>query len=130
MLTDTFANLALDSLFPAAAELTVGLSTTRPALDATVAGGATNITEPTGGAYARVTITGASFAAAASRIKATSAAITFPAPSAAWGAVGWVVVWSGTDVLLFGQLNEVIDVIADGDQIRIPAGTLSVSFPA
>lgn len=59
----------------------VGLSTTTP----TAAG--TNVTEPSGGSYARVATSGATWGTAASGSTTNSgAAITFPAATADWTA--------------------------------------------
>jgi hypothetical protein len=69
----------------------VGLSTTQP----TDAGG--NFTEPSAGAYARVTLTAATWTAANDTTPASTSyggTITFPAATGGWGTVGWWGVFS------------------------------------
>ena len=129
MITDYYANKALDAIVTTAGTMNVGLSTTKPVLSPSVAAGATNITEPTGGSYARLSLATGDWNAAADRIKATNATLTFPLPSGDWGAVGWVVVWSGTKVVFFGDLAQKINVTSGSDQISIPAGTISLYLP-
>jgi len=60
----------------------VGLSSTTPTQGAPV----TTVTEPTGGAYARVATTGASWNAAATGATSNATAITFPTATADWAA--------------------------------------------
>lgn len=129
MLTDFYANKALEAIVTEAGTMSVGLSTTKPVLSPSAAAGATNITEPTGGAYSRVPLSVSDWSPAADRIKATNVALTFPAPTADWGQVGWVVVWSGTKVVFFGDLAQLINVVAGADQVSIPAGTISLYLP-
>ena len=66
------------------ATLFIGLSTTTPLDDGT------GFTEPSGGAYARVSTTGADWGAAtgtAPAVKSTTAVKTFPTATANWGTV-------------------------------------------
>ena len=130
MITAYYANQALDALITAAGTMEVGLSTTAPVEAPGTTVGASNITEPTAASYDRVNLYAANFGSAAGRVKSTNTAITFPAPLEDWGQIGWVVVWSGARVVFFGALDDLIDVTADSDQIRIPAGTLSLYLPA
>lgn len=72
-----------DPSYAGYATLWIGLSTTTP----TEAGG--NITEPTGGAYARVATTGADWGAAsgtAPAVKSNTASKAFPTATADWSA--------------------------------------------
>lgn len=128
--TKYYANQALDAIITAAGTMTVGLSTTAPTDAPATTAGATNITEPTAASYAKVTIYPSNFGSAVDRIKSTNINIEFPAPLEDWGQVGWVVVWSGDRVVFFGELDDIIDVKANSDRIRIPAGTLSLYLPA
>ncbi len=96
------------------------LYTTLP--DADGSGG----TEVTGGSYARVAITnnGTNFPAAAAGQKSNGAAITFPAPSADWGAVVGAALLdasSGGNLLYIGPFS-IPKTINNGDPaFEIPA---------
>ena len=85
---DFLENELLDHVFGNAAytapgTLYVGLSTTTPADDGT------NITEPSGGAYARVSSTNnlTNWPAAAGGSKSNGVPVTFAAATASWGTV-------------------------------------------
>lgn len=83
-----------DGSYAGYATMWIGLSSTTP----TEAGG--NFTEPSGGSYARVSTTGADWAAAsgtAPATKATSTAKTFPTASADWV--------SGANLTYFGLFD-------------------------
>lgn len=85
-LTDTFEQKVLDHVFTdptwtPPTTLYLGLSSTTP----TEAGG--NVTEPSGGAYARVATTAADWSAAsgsAPAVKTNTATFTFPLATADW----------------------------------------------
>ena len=124
MITTSSINAMLDSLITGPVQ--VALSTTKPLLSSTDPSGVIAVTEPTGGSYARVTLPLTGWEAAADRMKRTSTDITFPAPTGDWGSVGWVVIYSGTEVIFFGALDRLVDVTAGGDQLNIPANTLSI----
>jgi hypothetical protein len=129
-ISNLYTNAALDALITAAGAMTIGLSTTQPVLNNTVPAGASNITEPVDGGYARATITASTFAAAANRMKSSSTDITFPAPTADWGNVGWVIVWdSANKVVFFGDLADQVNILGGGSAPVIPAGTLSIYLP-
>jgi hypothetical protein len=128
-ITDFYTNSALDALISAAGNMTVGLSTTQPVINNTIAALASNITEPTDTSYNRIPLTAANFAAASGRLKCTNTDITFPTPTGDWGSVGWVVVWSGTTVVFFGDLTDQVNITAGGSAPVIPAGTLSIYLP-
>ena len=127
-ITDYYINTMLNTLRGSA---TVALSTTQPVLAMTGLIGATNITEPSSSAgYARQNLAASDWNAAANRILSTNVDITFPSATADWGEVGWVVVYSGTRVVFFGELARKVNVVNGGDQVTIPAGTLSLYLPA
>lgn len=131
-ITTYYINKLWDNLITQAladGTMTVALSTTEPQVNDAATSGLDNVTEPTGGSYARITLTGANWSAAADRAKSTSSNITFPAPTADWGSIGWVVLYAGTRAIFFAPLAEIVDVTAYGDQINIPAGTLSLAAP-
>lgn len=130
-LSDKAVNTALDALIAAEGTLHVGLSTTKPSRSSSSPSGATGITEPLGGGYARVTLPVSGWAAASDRLKVTNVNIAFPNPTADWGQVGWVVVWNDADeVVVTGDLDQIVNVKAGGDQVVIPASTMSVYLPA
>jgi hypothetical protein len=84
-LSDTYANLVLDLIFSkatnnAAATYYIGLSSTTPT------NSGTNVTEPSGGNYARVAVTNnaTNFPAASGRAKSNGTTIVFPTATADW----------------------------------------------
>jgi hypothetical protein len=86
-LSDTYANLVLDLIFSkatnnAAATYYIGLSSTTPTNTGT------NVTEPSGGSYARVAVTNnaTNFPAATGRAKSNGTVIVFPTATADWAA--------------------------------------------
>jgi hypothetical protein len=105
----------------------VGLSTTTPTV------GGTNITEPVGGAYARVTTSAATWAAAASGSIANAAAITFPAASADWAAganLTYGLLYDAPtagNLLGFGALTTAKNVL-NGDTASIAIGALTITL--
>jgi hypothetical protein len=81
------------------------------------------------GAYARQAVT---FAAAANGATSNSADVTFPTATGSWGTVTHVaVVTSGTygggSVIWVGPLTA-SKAVGSGDQIRVPAGSLTLAL--
>lgn len=105
----------------------VGLSSTTP----TLAGG--NVTEPSGGSYARVATTGATWGSAASGAIANAAAIVFTQASADWLAgadLTHAVLFdavSGGNVLAYGALATPKAVL-NGDTASIGIGDLDITL--
>lgn len=105
----------------------VGLSSTTPA----VAG--TGVTEPTGGSYARVTTSAATWATAASGSTSNAAAITFPTATADWAAgsnLTYGVLYdaaSGGNMLGYGALAVAKNVL-NGDTASIAIGNLTITL--
>lgn len=105
----------------------VGLSSTTPAL------GGTNVTEPSGGSYARVATSGATWGTAASSSITNAAAITFTQASADWltgSNLTYGVLYdasSGGNLLAYGVLS-VAKNILNGDTASIAIGQLTVSM--
>lgn len=108
------------------ATLYLALSTTTP----TEAGG--NITEPSGGSYARVSTVAADWSAAsgtAPAVKTNTAVKTFPQATASWGTVTHFVIFShitnstAADVVAFGALST-SKAIGSGDTASFGAGAL------
>jgi hypothetical protein len=129
MFTNAVANAMLNDIPATYGDMTVGLSTTTPILDN---GAITNVTEPTGGDYARVVLPTSAWAVASNRTKVTNQDIDFGASTADWGFVSHVVVYNQSSgaSLFFGQLTQVVNVVAGGKRIRISAGTISLALPA
>lgn len=135
-LATTQANALLDYMFGQTGSYTVpatyyiALSTTTP----TDAG--TNVTEPSGNAYARVAVTNNStnFPAASSRAKSNGTAITFPVATGSWGTITHFAIYkhatstSSSDFIGWGALTSSITVSLNG-QPRFAATTLSISAP-
>jgi hypothetical protein len=112
--------------------LYVGLSTTAPVLDPTDPEGFTNITEPTAADYSRAPLFVADWDAAVDREKTTINDIVFSPPVDAWGLVTHVVVYDETaaNVVFVASLIQAVNLTAGGDQLIIPAGTITIAFPA
>lgn len=105
----------------------VAMSSTTPAL------AGTGVTEPTGGAYARVATTGATWNAAAAGSISNAAAITFPTATADWAAganltygVLYDAVTAG-NVLGYGVLTVAKNVL-NGDTASIAIGGLTITI--
>lgn len=120
----------LDSTFGSGSPATiyVGLSTTTP----TVTG--TNVTEPSGNAYARVAVTNnaTNFPAAASRAKSNGTVITFPEATGSWGTPVSAVFYdasSGGNYLGEGTISGA-GAITAGTTPRIPTGDLDITLAA
>lgn len=105
----------------------VGMSSTTPG----VAG--TGATEPSGGSYARVATTGATWNAAAAGSSTNAAAITFPTATADWLAqanLTYGVLYdaaTGGNMLGFGALSVAKNVL-NGDTASIAAGQLTATL--
>ena len=113
--------------FTPTSPLYVGLSTTAIADDGT------GISEPSGGAYARVAVGNReanSWPAAASGLKSNGTLIAFPTATAAWGTIRDFFVAdasSGGTVYVKGTLA-VFTNIATNDQLQFPTTTLQVTL--
>lgn len=105
----------------------VGLSSTTPALAGTGA------TEPSGGSYARVTTSGATWNAGASGATSNAAAITFPTASADWVSAAnltYGILYdaaSAGNMLGYGVLTVAKNVL-NGDTASIAIGGLTVTI--
>lgn len=132
--SDTTANAFLNHFFGKStytppANIFVGLSSTKP----TDAGG--NVTEPSGGGYARVQTSPADWNLADGRLVDNASAIEFPLATAPWLAgtnLGFFPLFdaaSGGTFLGWGTLGEA-KPIGSGDTARFAAGDLTVLFAA
>lgn len=84
-------------------------------------------TEVTGGSYAR---TAATFGAPSNGASVTTADITFPTCTAAWGTVGWIGIYDAATAgnLLYHTPLDTAKTIDTGDIFKISAGNLSVTL--
>jgi hypothetical protein len=131
-LSDADANNMLDSRFglvavAAPATYYVGLSTTLPTNTGT------NVTEPSGGSYARVAVTNnaTNFPAAAARSKSNGTVITFPTASASWGTVSHFVLYDAATAGTFRAWGALAaaQAIASGGTPDFPIGALVIDAP-
>jgi len=105
----------------------VGLSSTTPAEDGT------NVTEPSGGGYARVTTSAATWNTAAAGATSNALDITFPTATADWVAganLTYVVAYDAAtagNMLFYGVLGTPKPVL-NGDTAKIPAGNLNITL--
>jgi len=129
-------NASLDAKVTAWGTCQLAISTTEATLDDTVVAGSTKgltagtFTEVSGGSYARVSVPVASWGSAASRLKANTSAITFPAPTADWGTgLQYLVLFdsTGTQVRALFELDVAQDVLNGGTALTIPIGGLVLS---
>lgn len=125
-LPDDQVHAALSALFRSGGAAEVGLSTTVPGDESD-----TNITEPAGGGYARVPLAldGTAWEAPAGRGIETSVAVTFPAPSGAWGTVVAWVLYSGGAIKAAGRLATAKTITAGGSKPVLPAGSIRIEAP-
>lgn len=84
------------------------------------------------GAYARVAVPGASIQAASGGSITTSADITWPTATGAWGTIRWVALMDSAtlgagNILWYGQLTA-DKTIASGDVFKILAGQLTATL--
>ena len=105
----------------------VGLSTTAPTENGT------GITEPTGGSYARVATSGATWSTATTGSTNNAAAITFPTATANWSAGAnftHVVLFdaaSGGNFLAQGQITTPKPVL-NGDTASFAIGNITITL--
>lgn len=134
-LADTFANNILDLAFSKAtngfpATMYIGLSSTTPTNTGT------NVTEPSGGGYARVAVTNnaTNWPAASARSKANGTAITFPAATADWVAgvnlTHWVIYDASTagTFVAWGAITTPAPVL-NGTQPSFAVGAITITAP-
>ena len=101
------------------ANLYFGVSTADPGEDGST------VAEPSGGSYARVAITAATWAAASGGSKATSADIVFPAATGAWGTLthGFAIsTASGAGNFICAAALTAPKTISTGQTLKITAG--------
>ena len=105
----------------------IGLSSTTPAEDGT------NVTEPSGGSYARVSTAGADWNAASAGATSNANAITFAQATADWVAganLTYLVAYDALTVgnpLFYGALT-VAKPVLNGDTASFPAGDIDITL--
>jgi len=129
--SDFLENELLDHVFgkaaySAPATLYVGLSSTNPGDNGS------GITEPSGGAYARVSSTNnlTNWPAASGGAKANGTALAFPTATASWGTVGWFFISnaaSGGNMLGHAALTS-SKTIDSGDTTSFAIGELDITL--
>jgi len=84
-------------------------------------------TEVSGGSYARQSAT---FGAPSNGASVTTADITFPTCTSAWGTVGWIGIYDAvtTGNLLYHTALDTAKAIDTGDIFKISSGNLSVTL--
>lgn len=131
-LADAFANNMLDVAFSKAtnnmpATLYFGLSTTTPTNTGT------NVTEPSGFTYARVSVTNnaTNFPAAAARAKSNGTVIVFNTATGSWGTVTHWVAYDAATVGTFVAWGALTTPIAIGasTQASFAIGALVINAP-
>lgn len=110
------------------ATLYIALCTTAP----TDASTGSTIVEPSGGSYARVSVTNnaTNFPAASAGAKANDTAITFPTASASWGTVTHMAICdasSAGNVLAWGALTA-SKTVDSGDTVSFAIGDLDITL--
>jgi hypothetical protein len=112
--------------FTAPTPIFVGLSTT------TITDAGANITEPSGNAYARVSVTNnaTNWPAASAGSKSNGVAFTFPAATGAWGTITDFFISdasSGGNILAYGVLTTA-KAINNGDTASFAIGDITITL--
>lgn len=120
VLNEAFGSVA----FAAPANLFVGLSTT------TIAAAGTGITEPSGGSYARVSVTNntTNWPTVSNQTKRNGTAITFPTATANWGTITWFFISdasTGGNILASGALTT-SKAVDTGDTASFAVNDISI----
>ena len=132
--TNTLENAILDAMLGTGATLfggtvEIALSTTDPTEDGS------GITEPSGGGYARASVTNNStnFPAASSGTKSNGTAITFPTATATWGTLSHWALYDGGVLKIYGELDDGAGTpttreVLTGDDFSFPIGQLRITL--
>ena len=117
-LFDIARNLAVDAIADQIA--LASLHTADP-------GSAGSANEVTGGSYARGSVTGTAWPESSGRSE-NNVAITFPNPTANWGAIPFVVFRnSGADPLITLDVNPVVTINSGDTQVQFPVNAAGFS---
>jgi hypothetical protein len=131
-LSDAAANQLLDLAFSKAtnnfpATYYIGLSTTVPTNTGT------NVTEPSGGTYARVAVTNnaTNFPAASGRAKSNGAVVVFNTATLSWGTVTHFVIYDASTAGTFWGWGALAasQSITTGTQASFAIGALTINAP-
>jgi hypothetical protein len=130
-LSDVRASAVLNALFNggslgAPTTYYVALSTTQPADDGT------NVTEPSGGSYARIAVTKntTNFPTTSTRSISNGVDITFATPTGDWGVLGWYALYDASTSGNFqgwGAFSEALHVTATTGPCVIDAGVMVIT---
>lgn len=129
--SDTVANNTLDLLYGSGAQSGIAPATYYIALSTTApTNTGTNVTEPPGNGYTRVSLTNnsTSWPAASGRVKANGTLIQFPTATGDWGTVGWVALYGAATAGTFygwSQLTSTQSVVSGG-ALDVPIGALTI----
>lgn len=126
MIDNNTVNSMLDHIVSIYGDMDLGLSITNPSISG---GSIVNILEPTGASYNRASVLATDWAAAANRTKTNQEDIIFVAPLEDWGTIGYVVLYNGGTPVITATLTSSVNIQAGGKQVRIPAGSISISLP-
>lgn len=126
MINNTTANSMLDHIVSLYGDMDLGLSITSPVISS---GAITNVVEPSAASYGRATALATDWAAAANRTKTTDTDILFPSPLEDWGTVGYIVLYDNNVPVITAPLTSSVNIQAGGKQLRLPAGSISISLP-
>jgi hypothetical protein len=128
--TYTAANAIMDQIFgntsiTVPSTLYMGLSTT------VISNSGTGVTEPSGGAYARVAITNnkVNFTTAANGLITNAVAITFPEATVSWGTITYIEFWdslTGGNIWFFEALP-VAKTVQANTTVLFSIGALTLS---
>jgi hypothetical protein len=132
-MSDAQANLLLDLYFSKASNTTVpatlyvALSTTLPTNTGT------NVTEPVGNSYARVSVTNNStnFPAATARAKSNGTDVVFPTATGSWGTITHFALYDALTAgtfIAWGALTVPVSVI-NGATVTFVTGSLVINAP-
>lgn len=130
-ISDTYANALLDLAFSKIdaypATFYVGLSTTAPTNTGT------NVTEPSTGGYARVSVTNnaSNWPAASSRAKSNGNSVIFPTATNSWGTITHFVIYDAATagvMVAWGELTLPIEVVT-GATVTFAPDTLTITAP-
>lgn len=128
-LTDDYNDNVLDALFGGSAlslpaDYEVALSTTAPADDGT------NITEPVGNGYARVSVTNdlTTWNASSSGVKTNAIDISFPQATGSWGTIThFALIDQSSGDVIFTDVLVTSKTVDNGDIFRFLSGDLEIT---
>lgn len=131
---DPLENTILDALLGASATL-IGSSVDICLSTTALNDDGTGYTEPSGGSYARQTVTnnGTNFGAAAAGVKSNATEIAFPTATADWGEIVEWFMLEGATVVMHGELDDGAGNaqprnVYNGDTFKFLVGNLRINL--